>query len=193
MLLQELKEQAYKLSKGDRLDLIAALVQSLQNQVEVDDWQYLAKRNHPWRKQLYVKGQKLMASTIWRDMIANEMSVEETADNWNLPLGAIDEIIRYCESYQDLLKLETEIEFYKLSCNNEKSNLDEDEQELLDSIENDNWISIPDSKLKIQRFQDIAKRQVSMQKIELQMSLQDSDKIYNLANQHDEIVMSTNG
>ena len=41
MLLQELKEQAYKLSKDDRLDLIASLVQSLQNQVEVDDWQYL--------------------------------------------------------------------------------------------------------------------------------------------------------
>jgi predicted DNA binding CopG/RHH family protein len=62
-------------------------------------------------------------------------------------------------------------------------NLDKDEQELLDSIENDDWVSIPDSKLEIKRFQDIAKRQVSIQKIELQMSLQDSDKIYNLANQ----------
>ena len=110
MLLQELKEQAYKLSKGDRLDLISALVQSLQNQVEIDNWQYLAKRNHAWRKQLYVKGQKLLASTIWKDMIANEMSVEETADNWNLPLDAIDEVIRYCESHQDLLKLESDEE-----------------------------------------------------------------------------------
>ena len=62
-------------------------------------------------------------------------------------------------------------------------NLDEDEQDLLDSIENDHWVSIPDSKLEIQRFQDIAKRQVAMQKIELQVSLQDSDKIYSLANQ----------
>ena len=61
--------------------------------------------------------------------------------------------------------------------------LDKDEQELLNSIENDDWISIPDSKLEIQRFQDIAKYQVSIQKIELQMSIQDSDKIYMLANQ----------
>ncbi|PZU93781.1 MAG: hypothetical protein DCE90_15795 [Pseudanabaena sp.] len=114
MLLQELKEQAYKLSKGDRLDLIAALVQSLQNQTEIDDWQYLAQRNHPWRKQLYVKGQKLLASTIWQDMIANEMSVEETADNWDLPEDAIDEVIRYCESHQDLLKLESDEERYRL-------------------------------------------------------------------------------
>jgi hypothetical protein len=119
MLLQELKEQAYKLSKGDRLDLIAALIQSLQNQVEINDWQYLAKRNHPWRKQLYVQGQKLLASTIWQDMIANKMSVEEAADNWDLPLDAIDEVVRYCESYRDLLKLEAEKEAYKLSCTNE--------------------------------------------------------------------------
>ena len=62
-------------------------------------------------------------------------------------------------------------------------NLDKDEQELLDSIESDDWVSIPDSKLEIQRFQDIAKHQLSIQKIELQMSIQDSDKIYSLANQ----------
>ena len=61
-------------------------------------------------------------------------------------------------------------------------NLDKDEQELLDSIENDDWVSISDSKLEIQHFQDIAKHQVSMQKIELQISLQDSDTIYDLAN-----------
>jgi predicted DNA binding CopG/RHH family protein len=66
---------------------------------------------------------------------------------------------------------------------NSVMNLDKDEQELLDSIENDDWVSVPDSKLEIKRFQDIAKRQISMQKIELQVSIQDSDKIYNLANQ----------
>ena len=98
---------------------VAAILQLAQNQVEIDDWQYLAKRNHPWRKQLYVKGQKLLASTIWQDMIANEMSVEEAADNWNLPLDAIDEVVRFCESYRDLLKLEAEKEAYKLSFTNE--------------------------------------------------------------------------
>jgi predicted DNA binding CopG/RHH family protein len=66
---------------------------------------------------------------------------------------------------------------------NSVMNLDKDEQELLDSIENDDWVSIPNSKLEIQRFQEIAKRQILMQKIELQVSLQDSDKIHNLANQ----------
>ena len=115
---QELLDFVSRVENEDA-ERVAAILQLAQNQVEVDDWQYLAKRNHPWRKQLYVKGQKLLASTIWQDMIANEMSVEEAADNWNLPLDAIDEVVRYCESYRDLLKLEAEKEAYKLSFTNE--------------------------------------------------------------------------
>lgn len=61
-------------------------------------------------------------------------------------------------------------------------NLDQEEQNLLESIENDDWVSIPNVKSEIQRFQEIAKQQIEMQKLELQISKQDSDKIYNLAN-----------
>ncbi len=61
-----------------------------------------------------MKGQKLLASTVWQDMITNGMSVEEAADNWDLSLDVIDEIIRYRESHQDLLKLEADEEHYHL-------------------------------------------------------------------------------
>ena len=115
MLLQELKEQSYKLSTNDRLDLIIALIQSLQSSVEIVDWQYLVKRSHPWRRQLYIKGRKLLASTIWQDILSNQMSNEEAADNWDLPLDAIYEVIRYCESHQELLKLEADEEQYCLT------------------------------------------------------------------------------
>ena len=71
-------------------------------------WQYLEKRPHPWRQQLYIKGRRIKASVIWSDMIANEMSPEETADNWELPLAAVKEVIEYCETHQDLLKKEAE-------------------------------------------------------------------------------------
>ncbi|MDZ7956175.1 hypothetical protein [Nostoc sp. DedQUE09] len=47
-------------------------------------------------------------------MIVNQMSIEEAADNWNLPLAAIEEAIHYCESHQELLKLEAEEERYCL-------------------------------------------------------------------------------
>ena len=61
-------------------------------------------------------------------------------------------------------------------------NLDQEEQDLLESIENGDWVSIPNVKSEIQRFQEIAKQQIEMQKLELQISKQDSDRIYNLAN-----------
>lgn len=115
MLLQELKEQSYKLSTNDRLDLIIALIQSLQSSVEIADWQYLVKRSHPWRRQLYIKGRKLLASTIWQDKLSNQMSYEEATENWDLPLDAIYEVIRYYESHQELLKLEADEEQYCLT------------------------------------------------------------------------------
>jgi uncharacterized protein (DUF433 family) len=79
-----------------------------------ENWQYLVERSHPWRRQLYIKGRKLLASTVWRDAIANEMSPEEAAENWDLPLAAIQEVMQYCERHQELLQLEAEEERYRL-------------------------------------------------------------------------------
>jgi uncharacterized protein (DUF433 family) len=122
MSLQELKEKASQLSVSDRLSLLSAIVQSLlsaivqslQSTPEIENWQYLIARPHAWRKQLYIKGRKLLASTIWRDMTANQMSPEQAAENWDLPLSAIYEAIDYCENHQELLKLEADEERYRL-------------------------------------------------------------------------------
>lgn len=73
-------------------------------------WQYLEKRPHPWRQQLSFKGRKLRAFTVWMSMIVNEMTLEETADNWDLPLAAVIEAIEYCETHQDLLEQEAQRE-----------------------------------------------------------------------------------
>jgi hypothetical protein len=83
-------------------------------QPPADGWKYLVARPHPWRRQLYVKGRKLRASTVWMDMQTNEMTVEEAADDWALPLEAIEEIIRYCGSHQQLLAMEAEEERRRL-------------------------------------------------------------------------------
>ncbi|NEP61682.1 MAG: hypothetical protein F6K31_32810 [Symploca sp. SIO2G7] len=71
-------------------------------------WQYLEQRSHPWRKQLYLKGSKLRAFTLRANMVANEMTPEEAADNWELPLAAIYEVIEYCQTHQELLAREAE-------------------------------------------------------------------------------------
>ena len=114
MSLQELKEKASQLSVSDRLALLGAIVESLQSTREIENWQYLIARPNAWRKQLYIKGRKLLASTIWRDMTANGISPEQAAPNWDLPLSAINEAINYCENHQELLKLESDEERYRL-------------------------------------------------------------------------------
>jgi hypothetical protein len=78
------------------------------------EWSYLVARPHPWRRQLFVKGRKLRASTVWVDMQANEMSPEEAADNWHLPVEAIEEISRYCAGHRALLEMEAEEERRRL-------------------------------------------------------------------------------
>ena len=73
-------------------------------------WKYLEQRPSSWRQQLYIKGRKLRAHTVWSDMIVNQWSEEETAYNWDLPVEAVREAIEYCESHQELLKREAEEE-----------------------------------------------------------------------------------
>ncbi|MGK7895432.1 MAG: hypothetical protein AB4372_17885 [Xenococcus sp. (in: cyanobacteria)] len=73
-------------------------------------WKYLETRPESWRKQLYLQGKKLRANTVWSDMLVNGDSVEETADNWDLPVEAVEEVIRYCETHRELLHAEAESE-----------------------------------------------------------------------------------
>ncbi|MBD2309077.1 hypothetical protein H6G17_26805 [Chroococcidiopsis sp. FACHB-1243] len=77
-------------------------------------WKYLVERPHPWRRQLYVKGRRLLASTVWQDMLANELSLNGTAENFSLPIDAVVEIVRYCETNQELLKMEADEERCRL-------------------------------------------------------------------------------
>ncbi len=74
--------------------------------VQAAEWNYLVARPHPWRRQLYVKGRRLRAFDVWVDMQTNQRTAQEVAADWDLPLEAIHEIQRYCQSHQDLLALE---------------------------------------------------------------------------------------
>jgi hypothetical protein len=85
--------------------LIPELERSIKGQ-----WKYLVERPHDWRRQLFIKGRKLLASSVWMDMIVNEQSREEAAYGWDLPVEAIDEVIQYCESNKDLIGMEADEE-----------------------------------------------------------------------------------
>ncbi|MGK7931978.1 MAG: hypothetical protein AB4041_11170 [Microcystaceae cyanobacterium] len=89
---------------------VLELINSLSSESSQFQWQYLEKRKGSRRKQLYLKGKRLRASIVYSDMIVNEMTLEEAADNWDLPIEAVNECIQYCETHQDLLKEEADSE-----------------------------------------------------------------------------------
>ena len=77
-------------------------------------WRWLFARPHPWRRQLWVKGRKLLASQVWSDMNSNRLTTSQAAEDWDLPAEAIEEIIRYCEENAALIALEADEERRRL-------------------------------------------------------------------------------
>jgi hypothetical protein len=77
-------------------------------------WQWLVSREHPWRRQLWVKGRKTLASTIWGQMRASRLTAEQAAEDWDLPLEAIAEIEAYCTEHAVLIAAEAAEEGMRL-------------------------------------------------------------------------------
>ncbi|HEV7136127.1 MAG TPA: hypothetical protein VGN43_05795 [Steroidobacteraceae bacterium] len=77
-------------------------------------WRWLVERPHPWRRQLWVKGRKLLASAVWLDALTNGMGPSEAAENWDLPLEASEEIFAYCEANKALIESEANEERQRL-------------------------------------------------------------------------------
>lgn len=61
--------------------------------------------------------------------------------------------------------------------------LDEEEKALMESIESGEWVSVPNVEEEMKRYQEMARAQIARQKIEVNLSLQDTGKIHNLAEQ----------
>lgn len=77
-------------------------------------WRFLVQREHPWRRQMSVKGRRLLAATVWRDMQVNQQTPEQAAQDWDLPLEAIEEITRWCEANRALIEMEAQEEASRL-------------------------------------------------------------------------------
>jgi hypothetical protein len=78
-------------------------------------WRWLVERPHPWRRQLWVKGRKLLASAVWLDALTNGMSPREAAESWDLPQDACEEIFAYCDANRALIKAEADEERQRLN------------------------------------------------------------------------------
>lgn len=70
-------------------------------------YKYLVARPDKWKKQFYVKGRgSLTARHVVGTMYANNLTVEETAKNYGLPVEAILECVRYYEENKELIDAE---------------------------------------------------------------------------------------
>ena len=102
----------------DRLDTIESRLRRLEERIDwremrevaVEPWQYLVRRQHPWRKQLYVKGRNMTARQLVGSMKANQLDEEAAAADSRLPVEAVREALVYVESNRELLETEAEIE-----------------------------------------------------------------------------------
>jgi len=110
MTFGELAEKVAVLTESERLELIAIITDSLKQNSSNSNWKFLEPREESWRKQLYMKGRKLPASSVWYSMLVNNMTPEESADDWDLHIEAVYEAIRYCVIHRELLKQEAEID-----------------------------------------------------------------------------------
>jgi uncharacterized protein (DUF433 family) len=62
-------------------------------------WKYLERRPKSSYKQLFVRGRRLSARTIYGQYVNEEepQSIEDLAQNYKLPIEVIQEAIAYCE------------------------------------------------------------------------------------------------
>ncbi len=63
-------------------------------------YKHLESRPESFYRQLFVKGTKIMARTLygWHVSAEEPMTPEEIAAAWELPLEAVQEAIAYCQS-----------------------------------------------------------------------------------------------
>jgi uncharacterized protein (DUF433 family) len=102
----------------DRLDAIDERLRRLEEKLDrrelcetpVQPWQYLVRRPHPWRQQLYIKGRNLTARQLVGAMKANQLSEETAATDYRLAVEAVRESLAYVENNRELLETEAEIE-----------------------------------------------------------------------------------
>lgn len=99
---------------ANALSRIEQLEQAREAELAVGPWRYLVQRRHPWRRQLCIKGRNMTVAQLTGAMRANSLTAEQTADDYDLPLEAVQEAIHYAEQHAELLELEANEERRRL-------------------------------------------------------------------------------
>jgi uncharacterized protein (DUF433 family) len=69
-------------------------------------WEWLVARPHPWRRQLAIKGTRLLAGRLAASIASNGWSAEHAAEEYDVPLAAVLEAQRYAAENNELVAAE---------------------------------------------------------------------------------------
>jgi uncharacterized protein (DUF433 family) len=106
--------QTIQTQLNDALARIARLEQRL-GEKEVPRWNYLMRRPHPWRTQLYIKGRNMTVGQLVSTVLANKLTPERASENLDLPVEAIKEALAYYEENKALIQAEAAEERRRLA------------------------------------------------------------------------------
>lgn len=70
------------------------------------EWTWLVRREHPWRRQLWIKGRNMTAGSVASSAASNGWSPERTAHEFELPIEAVVEALRYAQTAKELIDAE---------------------------------------------------------------------------------------
>jgi uncharacterized protein (DUF433 family) len=81
--------------------VVAELEEALRNQ-----WTWLVVREHPWRRQFWIKGRRLTAGDLARTVEIEGWDAERAAHEFDIPLEAVEKALRYLAANRDLVLAE---------------------------------------------------------------------------------------
>jgi uncharacterized protein (DUF433 family) len=74
--------------------------------VVFNDYRYLVNRREKGRKQPYLRGRNITVGQLIYSMRANNLTIEEVADDFNLPVEQVVEAQVYYQTHSDLIDSE---------------------------------------------------------------------------------------
>jgi len=75
------------------------------NEAAAPVYRYLMQHPGHWLRQAFFIGRpKLPISRVVEDIQANNLSIEEVAREWSLPVAAVEEAIDYYQRFRDLVE-----------------------------------------------------------------------------------------
>jgi uncharacterized protein (DUF433 family) len=92
--------------EAEQLEHAVELARPVATLSSPDLYEYLVARPHRWRRQLGLKGRNMSVGQLVASMNVENMTAQEGAERYELPLAQVQEALVYYEANKDLIEAE---------------------------------------------------------------------------------------